>query len=123
MARLARTIPNRPKVYRRHYYDVIAPTVSAGAPSVAKISRVASKDATVVTFSVDEAVQGWQVRLVPSTGSTYTQGTLIESGGALAASTNQDVEITDDELVNAGGVEGTNTIKIFAQDLEGNWSS
>lgn len=39
------------------------------------------------------------------------------------AGTNQTITITDAELEAAAGVEGTNLLKIFAQDVAGNWSS
>lgn len=103
-------------------FDYTPPSVSAGSPSVAKISRVAGKDATNVSFTVDEDCQAWMIRLVSSNSDPYTYGTLIESGGALTSGVPQDVEITDDELVAAGGAEGSNLVKIFAQDTAGNWS-
>lgn len=94
-------------------------TISA---SPTKISRVVGKDASSFTFQANENIQAWQVRFVPSSTSSYTSGTLIESGGAVAANTNINVTITDDEAVAAGALEGFNTVKVFVQDTAGNWS-
>jgi hypothetical protein len=103
--------------------DTTAPTpnITVG-PSTLKISRVSGKDVTTFSFQSDEPYQAYELRVVPSTSSPHTAGTLIESGGAGGASTNRDVDVTDDELVAASGTEGDNVVKVFVQDNAGNWS-
>jgi hypothetical protein len=104
--------------------DTTTPTVNITVnPNTLKISSQSGKDSTSFDFEVDEDVQATQVRIVPGTGSPVTAGTLIESAGALSAGIDRSVTITDDELIAAGGTEGANIIKIFAQDLAGNWST
>lgn len=106
--------------------DTTAPvlTITSG-PTRTRISRVAggSVDASTVTFTANEAVTQWQARLVPSSSSPQTAGTLIESGGAVAQGNAVTVTVTDDELVAAGATEGALIIKLFGRDAAGNWSA
>lgn len=102
--------------------DITPPEVTFLSQNRTKISRVVGFDATVVTFQANEDFQAYQVRLVPSPASTITEGALVESGGSALANEVFQVTITDDELINVGAVEGNNILKIFVQDLAGNWS-
>lgn len=88
------------------------------------ISRVTGKDDFAFSFTVNEAVQAWQLKLVPASNSPQTAGSLIESGGSVASGGTISGSVTDDELVAAIGsaAEGTYVIKAFAQDTAGNWS-
>jgi hypothetical protein len=92
-------------------------------PSATRISTQAGKDSTDVTFEMNEAVQAYKVKLVPASGSPHTAGTQIEAGGAKAAGEDVSITLTDDELVAAGATEGNLVVKLFGQDLAGNWSS
>ena len=103
--------------------DTTAPTIAVSNLTATKISRVAGKDITYVSFTVNEDCQAWKAKLVTSSGATHTQGTLIDSGGDVPADTLYVFDITDDELVNAGGTDGSNTVKVFVQDDAGNWSA
>lgn len=104
--------------------DTTPPLVSiTSGPTRSRISRVVGIDSTDVQFVANEDVQAWQIRVVPSSGSPSTAGTLIESGGALSSGASQSSNITDDELIAASGGEGTFIVKVFAQDLAGNWSA
>lgn len=102
--------------------DSTPPTVDVSLVTQTTISRVVGADASDVTFTTNEAYTAYQVRVVPSSVSPVTAGTLVESGtgGTGAAHT---VTITDDEFVAAGAIEGTNTVKVFTQDAAGNWST
>lgn len=97
------------------------PTITVGA-SKSRISRVAGQDVTTFTFTVDEDFQAYQLRIVPGGSSPVTAGTLIESGAGGTAGAGKAVDVTDAELEAAGGVAGDSIIKVFAQDLAGNWS-
>lgn len=103
--------------------DTTAPTISVSNLSATKISRVSGKDITYVSFTVNEDCQAWKAKLVSSSGATHTEGTLVDDGTDIPADTLFVFDITDDELVDAGGLEGTNTIKVFVQDDAGNWSA
>lgn len=102
--------------------DTTPPTIEVSNLTATKISRKSGRDITYVSFSVDEDCQAWKAKLVSSSGATHTQGTLVDSGGSIPASTLYIFDITDAELEGAGGQEGSNTIKVFVQDIAGNWS-
>lgn len=100
------------------------------AASPTKISKIATFDTSTFTFQVNEDVQAWKVKVVPATGSAESAGTLIPttagstntSGGSLAASTNKVVTIKGTDLETASAGDGAKIVKVFAQDLAGNWS-
>ena len=101
------------------------PNITAG-PTKTRISRVAGQDSFTVDWQADEDFAHYQLRVVPSAGSTYVEGAQLEldenpaSGGT--ATTTYTATVTDDEMVAASATEGANLIKIFVQDLAGNWS-
>lgn len=103
--------------------DTTAPgtNITVGA-SKSRISRVAGQDVTTFTFTVDEDYQAYQLRVVPSGASPVTAGALLESGSGGTAGAGRAVDVTDAELEAAGGTTGDSIIKVFAQDLAGNWS-
>ena len=106
--------------------DTTAPVVTIHSITAGKISRIAGKDSTDIGWSADEDFTSYQIRLVPTSESTVTQGTLIEqdqnpaAGGV--AGTIYTSTVTDDELVTGAGIEGNNIVKIFVRDAAGNWS-
>lgn len=103
--------------------DTAAPNVTLTVmPDKTTISRQAGQDVTSFQFQSDEAFTAYELRAVPSPLSPHTAGTLLESGGAGAAGTPITVDITDDELVNAGVGEGRHGIAVFVRDAAGNWS-
>ena len=102
--------------------DTEAPTIEVSNLSATKISRVSGRDITYVSFTVNEDCQAWKAKLVTSSGAVHTDGTLVDSGSDIPADTLFVFDITDDELVDAGGADGSNTIKVFVQDDAGNWS-
>lgn len=106
--------------------DTTPPIPDIISVTATKISRVPGKDALEINWQADEAFQAYQIRVVPDASSPVTAGTLVEedqnplSGGD--ASTVYTATVTDDEVVNADPAEGSKIIKIFTQDLAGNWS-
>jgi hypothetical protein len=105
-------------------------TVSVAA-SPTKISKISTFDTSTFSFQADVAIQAWKVKVVPATGSAHTAGTTIPTtagstnttGGALAATTNQSVSIKGTDLETASSGDGTKIVKVFVQDLAGNWST
>lgn len=97
------------------------PNITVGA-SKSRISRVTGQDVTTFTFTVDEDYQAYQLRVVPGGSSPVSAGTLLESGTGGTAGVGRAVDVTDDELVAAGVSSGDAIVKVFAQDLAGNWS-
>lgn len=105
-------------------------TISAG-PDVAKVSKVAGKDTASITWSSDSHIVAYQVRVVPNASSDHNAGTLIPnaagstnvSGGAVAASTAVTTTIKGTDLEAASAGDGAKTVKVFAQDDAGNWST
>lgn len=117
--------------------DTTAPVIDitvAFAPT--KISKVHNAptdifDTSSGTFQSDSDLQAWEVRVVPSTGSDHTAGTLIPtaggstntSGGALTAGAAKVVTIRGADLEAASAGDGDKIVKIFGQDLSGAWST
>lgn len=105
-------------------------TVTAG-PTPTKISEVAEKDTSAFTFKVDSKIAKWVVKVVPSSASVHTAGTAIAGtngsehteGTTLEAETSQEVKIKGKDFAVAAGADGEYTVKVFAEDLAGNWST
>ena len=105
------------------------PTISVAA-SPTKISKIAGYDTSTFQFQADTAIQAWKVKVVPSVGSAESAGTTIPTtagstnttGGSLAATTNQAVTIKGTDLETASSGDGDKIVKVFVQDLAGNWS-
>lgn len=99
----------------------VVTVISAGAP---KVSAVSGKNAITVTFTVSEDFRAYEVRVVPGSTSLHTAGTLAASGAGTGLGGDvQSVTVSEAALAAAGAAEGNNMVKIFAQDLAGNWSS
>jgi len=103
--------------------DVVAPTVTITPPIVTKISRVATKDTAAFSFAADEDYQAYQIRIVPTAESPVSAGTLVEQGSGGLAGATRNVDVTDDELIAAGASDAALVVKVFTQDLAGNWSA
>lgn len=105
------------------------PTISVAFAPL-KISKIATFDTSTGSFQSDTAIQAWKIKVVPATGSIHSAGTQIPTtagstnvtGGALAATTNQSVSITGTDLETASAGDGAKIVKVFVQDLAGNWS-
>jgi hypothetical protein len=109
---------------------VPVPTISVAA-SPTKISKVSGFDTSTFQFQSDVAIQAWKVKVVPATNSLESAGTTIPTtagssgvtGGSLAATTNQTVTIKGADLETASAGDGNKIVKVFVQDLAGNWST
>lgn len=105
------------------------PTISVTF-SPLKISKIATFDTSTGSFQSDTAIQAWKIKVVPATGSIHSAGTQIPTtagstnvtGGSLAATTNQSVSIKGTDLETASAGDGAKIVKVFVQDLAGNWS-
>lgn len=110
--------------------DTTAPVITITVePDRTKISKVEGRDKSTFTWSANENLQAYEVRVVPNAGATRDQGTLIPvvdgsvnmSGGAVASGTpvQSTIDGTDlDALVN----DGEHVVKVFGQDAAGIWS-
>lgn len=104
-------------------------TISAG-PDKPKISKIAGYDTSSFTWSSDSDYQAYEVRVVPNINSDHTTGTVIGSGGgstnvsggAGTAGTAVTTSIKGADLQTASAADGSKTVKVFVQDLAGNWS-
>jgi hypothetical protein len=110
--------------------DTTVPVVTLDSgPTPAKISKIATKRTSTVTWHADVHIQAYKVKVVPSGASIHTAGTQIPttggstnvSGGAVNAATTVTTNIDGADLQTAGA-EGDNVVKIFVQDDAGNWS-
>lgn len=111
--------------------DTTVPVVTIVGPDVAKISKVAGFDVSSFSFSADEVIVEWSVRVVPSTTSLHSAGTEIPTTGG---STNMhgttekakdaavDCTIYGADLETASSGDGAKIIKVFVKDKTGNWS-
>lgn len=112
-----------PIITRQSSADTTPPTLSVlSGPTVKRISAESGKDSTQWTFEANEAIQGYEVKAVPSKSSTRAVGTLIETGGAAGAGDDIVITLTHAELAAAGVGPGDLILAMFAQDLAGNWS-
>lgn len=111
--------------------DTTVPVVTLDSgPTPARISKQASKDSSDETWHADVDIQAYKVKVVPSTSSIHSAGTLIPttagsvntSGGAISASTPVTTTIKGTDFETATGGDGTFHVKVFVQDLAGNWS-
>lgn len=110
--------------------DTSVPVITLGAPDVTKVSKIAGKRVAAAAFSTSEALVAYEVRVVPSTSSLRTAGTLIGaangstnmSGGAVAESGTVNITIDGRDLEAASTGDGAKIVKVFGQDASGNWS-
>jgi hypothetical protein len=95
--------------------DTTPPVIGNLAYDRAKISDEPGFTRCTVTFIANEDIQAWEVR---KGGAGPGQGTLVESGGAVAAGTLITAYVDYDELETDGSYE----INVYAQDVAGNWT-
>lgn len=104
-------------------------TISAG-PDVAKVSKIAGKRIVSFSFTTDSDLIAYKVKVVPSSGSLESAGTLVPttngstntSGGSVASGGTVNVTIDGRDLELASAGDGTKIIKVFGQDVASNWS-
>lgn len=127
MARLGRAFPQGATRPRARAAGV-TPTVTLISETRTTISRVSPYDLTDVTWQADGDFSAYQLRVVPSSISDVTAGTLIEqdqnppAGGS--ANTQYVSTITDAELEAASAGEGAKLVKLFVLGAAtGDWST
>jgi hypothetical protein len=96
------------------------PNLTTGS---ARMSAQTGKDTFPYSFTVDEACQAYQIRVVNSSADPFPSGNIVEAGGAIAAGGTASGSISYTELVAAAlANEGGMVVKVFVQDSAGNWS-
>lgn len=100
--------------------DTTPPITLYISETVTRVSRVTGFTDALITWSANEACQAWQIRDVTATGQTVADGTLVASGGAIGANVEQQTTVSGVALTSGDGVK---TLKLFAQDLAGNWTT
>lgn len=111
--------------------DTSVPVVTIVGPDVSKISKVTGFDVCAFSFSANEDITEWTVRVVPATSSLHTAGTEIPT---TAGSTNMhgttekaadaavECTINGADLETASSGDGAKIIKVFVKDNTDNWS-
>lgn len=101
--------------------DLVAPVTVYVSQTRTRVSAVTGFTTDTVTWTADEACQAWQIREVAAADTTIAAaGVIVASGGAVSAGVQQNTDIVSSNL-SAG--DGGKLLKIFAQDLAGNWSA
>lgn len=109
---------------------VPAITISSG-PEPTKVSKISGKRTVTFKFQSDSKLKAWKVKVVSSSSSTESSGTLIPitngstnmTGTTLEKETNEECTIDGRDLAEAAGSDGEYTVKVFGQDVAGNWST
>ena len=111
--------------------DTTAPVVTITGPDVSKISKISGYDTAEFSFSANEVIKAWKVKVVPSTSSIDTAGTQIPTTAGstnMSGSTETSAEtaitctIKGADLEAASSGDGAKIIKVFVQDMNDNWS-
>jgi hypothetical protein len=113
--------------------DSTSPVVAImSGPTPNKISKVATYDTSAIEWQTDEAFVEYKIKVVPTTGSDNTTGTLVGtsngssntsgSAGNYPASENITTNIKGADLEAASAGDGTKIVKVFVKDATGNWS-
>lgn len=113
-------------------FDSSLPIVTIVGPDVSMISKVSGYNVCAFSFSANETINEWSVRVVPSTNSLHTAGTQIPTTGGStnmsgttqkAAAAAVECTIYGADLETASSGDGAKIIKVFVKDLTGNWST
>lgn len=113
--------------------DTTAPVVTiTSGPDVSRISKVSGRDTVTFTWESDTQFDEYKIKVVPSSASLHTDGTLIAttngstymSGDATnyAATTGITSTINGADLEAASAGDGEKVVKVFVMDDAGNWS-
>lgn len=111
--------------------DTTVPTVSMTGPDVTLISDEEGADTCTFSFTVDQNITAYEVRIVPAINSLVTAGVLIpmtngsvhmSATEAIASGTTVTCSIKAADIL-AVSTAGEKIIKIFARDTSGNWST
>lgn len=113
--------------------DTTRPVVTISGPDVTKISEQSGKNVASFSFTVDTAFVEYKIKVVSSSGSAESTGTLIPvtagstnmsgNSGSYAANTAINCTINGTDLETASAGDGAKVIKVFVKDSAGNWSA
>lgn len=117
--------------------DTTAPVVTAmSGPTPQKISEQTGKDVSTISWKADSDIQAYKVKVVAAGGSLENTGTQIPNAAGstnvqgaaapgvtlIAANTTTSTNIDGTDLKAASSGDGDKIVKVFVQDLAGNWS-
>lgn len=111
--------------------DTAIPTVNiTNGPDKLRISSVANYNVSSFSFQPAVDIQSYIVKFVSSPSSTHDTGVPMPtaggstnmSGGSTTANATVNCKIYAADLISANPGEGGKIIKIFIQDMAGNWS-
>ncbi|MDQ1584495.1 MAG: hypothetical protein QOF36_2549 [Microbacteriaceae bacterium] len=111
--------------------DTTVPVVTIDSgPTPGKISKQTGKRTSDTVWHADVDIQAYKVKVVPATNSIHSAGTQIPTtggsanvtGGSVTAASTVTTTIDGADLETAAGADGTWHVKVFVQDLAGNWS-
>lgn len=112
--------------------NTAVPVVTITGPDKSKISKISGFDTCAFTFVADVDFEEYVVKIVPSTSSLNTAGTLIPTTGGSANTSGSagnykkneaiDVTIKGADLATASSGDGTKIIKVFVKNAAGTWS-
>jgi hypothetical protein len=105
------------------------PSIQTG-PDTTRISLQTGKDTCIFTWNCPEDIQAYKVKVVPATDSPHGAGVQIPTtggstnvaGDAVTASTTITTTLKGVDIKAADNPDGDKIIKLFVQDLSGNWS-
>jgi len=112
--------------------DTTVPVATISGPDLSVISKIASKDVSAFSFTVDSIFDEYKVKVVASTGAAHDTGTQIlttngstnmsgtATGYPAATPINCQINGTDLEVADVG--DGVKIIKVFVMDEAGQWS-
>ena len=112
--------------------DTAAPTITHGAFSVTRVSKVSGFDTITFPWTTDIDIVEYKTKVVPATTSDHTQGTLIPTtGGSLnvaesatiAAAGGRTTTLKGADVEAASAGDGPKIIKTFGRTASGNWST
>lgn len=111
--------------------DTAVPIVTIVGPDVSTISKVSGYNVSAFSFSANETIVEWSVRVVPSASSLHTAGTEIPTTGGstnMHGSTQKAADVAVEctiygaDLETASSGDGAKIVKVFVKDTTGNWS-
>lgn len=112
--------------------DTSVPTVTITGPDVSVVSKVAGKNTCSFSFQSNVDFVAYKVKVVPATSSINTAGTEIgttngstnmSASGTFTATTPIQCTVNGTDLEIASTGDGTKIVKVFVQNVAGNWSA
>ena len=111
--------------------DTTAAIVTITGPDVSTISKAASYNTSIFSFSSDTAFTEYKVKIVTSTSADNTAGALIpitagsvntSGAGSFVSATPIQVTLLATDVETASAGDGVKIVKVFVKDSAGNWS-